>query len=31
MRWYYAGLKSQIYDFRPPTRVEDLQTSMKKQ
>jgi len=31
MRWYYAGLKSQIYDFHRPTRVEDLQTSMKKQ
>jgi protein tyrosine/serine phosphatase len=31
MRWYFAGLKSQIYDFHPPARTEDLQTSIKKQ
>jgi len=22
MRWYYAGLKSQIYDFKPPSQAE---------
>ena len=31
MRWYYSGLKSQIYDFHPPARKADLQTAMKKQ
>jgi protein tyrosine/serine phosphatase len=30
MRWYFGGLKSQIYDFKPPS-VSELQTAMKKQ
>ncbi len=30
MRWYYTGLKSQIYDFHPPA-VTELQPAIKKQ
>ena len=30
MRWYYAGLKSQIYDFHPPA-PDELQPAIKKQ
>ena len=30
MRWYFIGLRSQIYDFHPPT-VTELQPAMKKQ
>jgi protein tyrosine/serine phosphatase len=29
MRWYYVGLRSQIYDFHPPARTE-LQPAMNK-
>jgi protein tyrosine/serine phosphatase len=31
MRWYFAGLKSQIYTFRPPKDPADLQVAIKKQ
>jgi protein tyrosine phosphatase (PTP) superfamily phosphohydrolase (DUF442 family) len=31
MRWYFAGLKSQIYNFRPPANIADLQVAIKKQ
>jgi protein tyrosine/serine phosphatase len=30
MRWYFGGLRSQIYDFHPPAQTE-LQPAMKKQ
>ncbi|PYS40326.1 MAG: hypothetical protein DMG14_10895 [Acidobacteria bacterium] len=30
MRWYYAGLKAQIYDFHPPA-PDELQPAIKKQ
>ena len=30
MRWYYAGLKNQIYDFHPPANPAELQTSLTK-
>jgi protein tyrosine/serine phosphatase len=31
MRWFYAGLKSQIYGFQPPARRTELQTGIKGQ
>ena len=31
MRWYYSGLKLQIYGFRPPRNTGDLQVAIKKQ
>jgi protein tyrosine/serine phosphatase len=31
MRWYFTGLKAQILDFHPPSRVADLQTAIKEQ
>jgi protein tyrosine phosphatase (PTP) superfamily phosphohydrolase (DUF442 family) len=31
MRWYFAGLKSQIYNFNPPGNIADLQVAIKKQ
>jgi protein tyrosine/serine phosphatase len=31
MRWYFSGLKSQIYDFKPPVRAGELQPAIKKQ
>jgi len=30
MRWFYGGLKGQLYDFHPPPQSE-LQPAMKKQ
>jgi protein tyrosine/serine phosphatase len=29
MRWFYSGLKTQIFGFEPPARRADLQTGMK--
>jgi len=29
MRWYFAGLRSQIYRFHPPDNVAELQPAMK--
>jgi tyrosine-protein phosphatase SIW14 len=29
MRWYFAGLRSQIYQFHPPNNVAELQPAMK--
>jgi len=31
MRWFYAGLKYQIYDFHPPASRGELQTGIEKQ
>ena len=31
MRWYFSGLKSQIYAFHPPRNIADLQVAIKKQ
>ena len=29
MRWYYVGLRAQIYDIHPPSDTAELQTAMK--
>ena len=29
MRWYFAGLRSQIYEFHPPNNMAELQPAMK--